>query len=81
MPCLCVHAGAKWFQLYVSKDRAYTEAIVKHAQAAGYKALVLTVDRPVLGKSRAMLARARIRIRTQLVAHRRLWGEMAARQA
>jgi 4-hydroxymandelate oxidase len=39
--------GCQWFQLYVQKDRAVTEMLVQRAIAAGYKALVLTVDTPV----------------------------------
>jgi (S)-2-hydroxy-acid oxidase len=35
--------GPKWFQLYVYKDREMTAGLVKRAEAAGYKALVLTV--------------------------------------
>nr|AVP27296.1 peroxisomal glycolate oxidase [Cyanophora paradoxa] len=42
--------GARWFQLYVYKDRACTERLVRRAQAAGYKALCLTVDTPRLGR-------------------------------
>ena len=42
--------GLRWFQLYVYKDRALTTTIVRRAQAAGYKALVLTVDAPLLGQ-------------------------------
>jgi 4-hydroxymandelate oxidase len=38
-----------WFQLYVQPDRDFTRALVRRAEAAGYKALVLTVDAPVLG--------------------------------
>lgn len=38
-----------WFQLYVQPDRAFTEALVRRAEAAGYRALVLTVDAPVNG--------------------------------
>lgn len=38
-----------WFQLYVQKDRGFTEQLVKRAAAAGYKALVVTVDTPVGG--------------------------------
>ncbi len=38
-----------WFQLYVWKDRAAGEDLVKRAAAAGYEALVLTVDVPVAG--------------------------------
>lgn len=39
-----------WFQLYVYRDRGATEAVVKRAEAAGCKALVLTVDAPLLGR-------------------------------
>ncbi len=43
-------SGPKWFQLYVHEDRRITEALVHRAQNAGYRALVLTVDAPVLGR-------------------------------
>eukprot|EP01137_Pigoraptor_chileana_P032078 Opistho-2@20888 len=42
--------GLRWFQLYVYKDRALTERLVHRAEAAGFKALVLTVDTPLLGR-------------------------------
>ena len=42
--------GPLWFQLYVMKDREVTRSLVERAQAAGYKALCLTVDLPVLGQ-------------------------------
>ncbi|HEX9035811.1 MAG TPA: alpha-hydroxy acid oxidase [Ktedonobacterales bacterium] len=42
--------GPLWFQLYVYKERALTEALVRRAEAAGYRALVLTVDAPYLGR-------------------------------
>jgi len=38
-----------WFQLYVQPDRDFTRALVARAEAAGYQALVLTVDAPVNG--------------------------------
>lgn len=38
-----------WFQLYVQSDRAFTEALVRRAEAAGCEALVVTVDAPVSG--------------------------------
>ncbi|WP_414663526.1 alpha-hydroxy acid oxidase [Horticoccus sp. 23ND18S-11] len=38
-----------WFQLYVQPDREFTRALVRRAEAAGYRALVVTVDTPVLG--------------------------------
>lgn len=40
----------RWFQLYVMKDRDLTGELVKRAHAAGYSALVLTVDTPLLGR-------------------------------
>ena len=42
--------GPVWFQLYVYKDRSATESLVKRVEAAGCKALVLTVDAPLLGR-------------------------------
>jgi 4-hydroxymandelate oxidase len=42
-PCL-------WFQLYVQPDLGFTEAIVRRAEAAGCRALVVTVDSPALGR-------------------------------
>ena len=42
-------AGPRWFQLYVLEDRDHTAELVKRAHAAGYTALVLTADLPVLG--------------------------------
>ncbi len=46
----CGRAVPKWFQCYILKDRAFTLQLIKRAEAAGYTALVLTVDRPVIGK-------------------------------
>jgi 4-hydroxymandelate oxidase len=43
-------AGPKWFQLYVFRDRDITEQMIKRAKKAGYKAIVFTVDVPVLGR-------------------------------
>lgn len=40
----------QWFQLYVHRDRALTVALVERACAAGFQAICLTVDAPVLGK-------------------------------
>ena len=36
-----------WFQLYLQHDRDFTAALVRRVEAAGYRALVLTVDAPV----------------------------------
>ncbi|WP_322469713.1 alpha-hydroxy acid oxidase [Hydrogenophaga sp. SNF1] len=41
--------AAQWMQLYVMSDRAIAEQIVRRAAAAGFEALVLTVDVPVSG--------------------------------
>ncbi|NER19181.1 MAG: alpha-hydroxy-acid oxidizing protein [Symploca sp. SIO1C2] len=39
----------QWFQLYIHRDRSLTRALVERAEAAGFKALCLTVDAPMLG--------------------------------
>jgi 4-hydroxymandelate oxidase len=47
-----VAAAAKqpvWFQLYFQADRGLTQEMIRRAEAAGCKALCLTVDTPVLG--------------------------------
>jgi 4-hydroxymandelate oxidase len=36
-----------WFQLYFKTDRGFTRELVQRAEAAGYRALVVTVDAPV----------------------------------
>ena len=43
-------SGPLWFQLYVYRDRAFTERLVRRAEQAGYRALVVTVDTPRLGR-------------------------------
>jgi (S)-mandelate dehydrogenase len=42
--------GRLWFQLYVLKNREFRNRLVERAKAAGYEALVVTVDLPVGGK-------------------------------
>jgi isopentenyl diphosphate isomerase/L-lactate dehydrogenase-like FMN-dependent dehydrogenase len=46
----CAADGLRWFQLYVHKDRGVTRSLVERAAAAGYRAIVLTVDFPVSGR-------------------------------
>lgn len=41
--------GLRWFQLYAQRDRAVSRDLVQRAEASGYRAIVLTVDLPVLG--------------------------------
>src|SRR5918994_4135112 len=42
--------GHLWFQLYVYADRGLTKGLVERAEAAGMRAIVLTVDAPILGR-------------------------------
>jgi isopentenyl diphosphate isomerase/L-lactate dehydrogenase-like FMN-dependent dehydrogenase len=42
--------GRRWYQLYVYKDRAITRSLVEQAVEAGYDAIVVTVDAPILGR-------------------------------
>jgi L-lactate dehydrogenase (cytochrome) len=42
-------AGTLWYQLYVPGGRAVAEATIARARAAGYSALVVTIDTPVSG--------------------------------
>jgi 4-hydroxymandelate oxidase len=41
--------GHRWFQLYVFRDRAVTQALIDEAVEFGYEAIVLTIDAPRLG--------------------------------
>ncbi|HWG56023.1 MAG TPA: alpha-hydroxy acid oxidase [Gaiellaceae bacterium] len=41
--------SGQWFQVYVLRDRGLTREMVARAAAAGYSALVLTGDAPLLG--------------------------------
>lgn len=45
-----VSDGPKWFQVYTWKDRGLVRDLVERSAAAGYEALWLTVDTPVLGR-------------------------------
>ena len=47
---LAGRGGTQWFQLYIYKDRQLTQELVMRAENEGFKAIVLTVDTPVLGK-------------------------------
>jgi L-lactate dehydrogenase (cytochrome) len=41
--------GPKWFQVYVWKDRGLVREMLSRAKAAGFGAIILTVDVPVAG--------------------------------
>jgi L-lactate dehydrogenase (cytochrome) len=45
-----VSDGRLWFQVYAWRDRGLVKEMVDRAAAAGYEALVLTVDTAVLGR-------------------------------
>merc|ERR1719517_416116 len=48
---ICQEApGPKLFQMYMFKDRALSERMIRRAEACGVKGLVITVDSPVLGR-------------------------------
>jgi (S)-2-hydroxy-acid oxidase len=38
-----------WYQLYVFKNRQYSQMLIQRAEKCGYKALVITVDAPQIG--------------------------------
>ena len=50
--------GPLWFQIFMYRDRGLTRALAERAQAAGYQALVLTVDNQMLGRASAIFATA-----------------------
>lgn len=43
----------KFFQLYIYKDRELTKKLVRRAERADFKAIVLTVDAPIFGPRRS----------------------------
>ncbi len=43
-------AGPRWFQTYLWKSREVVSGLAERARAAGYEALVLTIDVPTVGK-------------------------------
>jgi 4-hydroxymandelate oxidase len=53
--------GPRWFQLYCYRDRGITRELVARAEAAGFLAVCVTVDVPVLGH-RERDARNRFRL-------------------
>lgn len=42
-------SGPLWFQLYVQRDRGFTRDVVQRVEAAGCKAVCVTVDVPTFG--------------------------------
>ncbi len=69
--------GRRWFQLYLWKSPEVVRSLVDRARDAGYEALVLTVDVPVVGKRERDLRNGmslppRIRLNSALDTARRL---------
>ena len=44
-----IRDSPRWFQLYLNKDPEVNEQLLQRAENAGFSAIVLTVDLPVLG--------------------------------
>ncbi len=42
-------AHPRWMQVFIFTDRGFTEELTRRAEAAGYDALVLTIDNQLLG--------------------------------
>lgn len=42
--------GMRWFQLTILKDDQLNQELIARAEQAGYKAIVIAVDTPLLGK-------------------------------
>jgi len=40
----------QWFQLYCHRDPNITDDLIRRAEAAGYRAIVVTADAPILGR-------------------------------
>jgi L-lactate dehydrogenase (cytochrome) len=82
-----VTQGPLWFQIYLWKDRAVTRELVERARAAGYQALCLTIDTPVLGNRErdlrnGMKIPVRVSVRAALdVARRPRWLYHLARNS
>lgn len=60
--------GAHWFQVYVFRDRAVTQALIEEACATGFLAIVLTVDTPILGRREGTIRIGFTRIPAELEA-------------
>lgn len=60
-PLARASAARLWFQLYCQPDREFTRELIQRAEAAGCRALVVTVDTPV-GPIRDREARAKFEL-------------------
>jgi isopentenyl diphosphate isomerase/L-lactate dehydrogenase-like FMN-dependent dehydrogenase len=66
--------GKRWFQVYIWRDRAKTEAAIEEAVESGFSALVLTADVPYLGR-RERDTRVDFKVPEQLTVQGDMFGE------
>ncbi len=76
-------ASRRWFQLYVWRDRAASEELVRRVDVAGYDTLVLTVDTAVGGirlrdirNGLTIPPRLRPSVLAQMARYPRWWGNL-----
>lgn len=62
-------SGPKWFQLYIQPDDGLTRELIARAHAAGFKAIMPTLDVPVLPKSRRAIREGFVRPGADYVAN------------
>lgn len=51
----CAAGPARWFQLYLQPERAHSRDLLRRAEQAGYRAIVLTLDASIQLASRSAL--------------------------
>ncbi|HEY4658337.1 MAG TPA: alpha-hydroxy acid oxidase, partial [Gemmatimonadaceae bacterium] len=80
-------AGRRWFQCYVFRERALSDALIRRASNAGYEALIITSDFPVAGKRERDLrsgllpdTKFSLRTRMDILMHPRWLMTVAARR-
>lgn len=78
---VAAHAhGPLWYQLYVPMGRAVAEQSIVRARAAGYSALVVTIDTPVAGlRERDLRLGAPALLSGNVLAGVRYWGQLLKR--
>ena len=73
-------AGPLWYQLYVPLGRAVAEQTIARARAAGYSALVVTIDTPVAGlRERDFRLGASALLSGSAISGFRYWGQLLTR--
>jgi L-lactate dehydrogenase (cytochrome) len=73
-------SGPLWYQLYVPLGRTVAEQTIARAKAAGYSALVVTIDTPVSGlRERDLRLGAASLLSRNPLAGVRYWGQLVTR--